>query len=216
MAGRILTQDEKDERAAKMRAKRAAERQNAGEPPARPRAARVPQSVKHAEAVAGMLNLLSVPLMGLGRVNESFLADALTLQMNASPVGDAVAEVAKINPAVGDWLEKGAPAAPYILLGTVLFSLGTQLAVNHGVNLGPLGNGTHPRAVMVAEAKARAAAVEQARKEEEVSVQQQEDAAAQRMAEFDPEHVDPPSRDENEAARRAAEREADSVLEPVI
>lgn len=187
MAGRVLTQEQKDERARKMREKRQAQREEAGAP-APKRAARVPQSVKHAEAVAGMMNLLSVPLMGLGRVNESFLADALTLQMNAEPMGDAVAEVAKINPAVGDWLEKGAPAAPYILLGTVVFSLGAQLAVNHGVRLGPLGNGTHPKAAMVAEAKARVAAVEEARRQEEAAAAQelQEETLRQAAADLGP------------------------------
>lgn len=78
------------------------------------------------------MSLLSVPLMGLGRMNRAFLADAAALQMNAEPVAHALNECAKINPTIARLLSTSAPAVPYVLLGSALFNLGVQIAANHG------------------------------------------------------------------------------------
>lgn len=148
MAGKPWT----DEMKAAAKAKREAAARDKPKPAA-PR--RRPAKDPVADAVETMMGVLSLPLMAMGSRNESFLADALALEMTAEPLGAAMAEVAKVNPAVGEWLEKGAPATPYILLGTVLFSLGSQIAVNHGANIGPLAAQTNPRSVMVAEKRRR-------------------------------------------------------------
>lgn len=169
MAGKPWT----DEMKAAAKAKREAAAKDKPKPAA-PR--RRPTKDPVADAVETMMGVLSLPLMAMGSRNESFLADALALEMTAEPLGAAMAEVAKVNPAVGEWLEKGAPATPYILLGTVLFSLGSQIAVNHGANIGPLAAQTNPRSVMVAEKRRRIAAVQSA--QESTDAEMAADAAA--------------------------------------
>lgn len=145
-----------EERKAAAARKRAAAK--VGAPPAKPAARRGAAGKDPvAEAVETIAGVLAMPLMSLGARNEAFLADALTLEMNAVPFGTAMAEVAKVNPRLGEFFERGAPATPYILLGTVLFSMGTQFAANHGVNLGPLAGSVTPRALMIAAAKERVA-----------------------------------------------------------
>jgi hypothetical protein len=79
--------------------------------------------------------LLSIPLMGMGRMNRAFLADAAALQLNAEPLAHALNEVARINPGVSRLLSTTAPAVPYVLLGSALFNLGAQIAANHGRNI---------------------------------------------------------------------------------
>ena len=115
----------------------------------------------YADTVEQVLHACSVPLMGLGRMNEAFLADALAIQMHARPLAEAVGEIATINPAVADLLDRGAPATPYLLLGSALMQMGVQIAANHG---GPAVMGAHPREAMVAEMRRRmdAAAEQQA------------------------------------------------------
>jgi hypothetical protein len=147
-----------EERKAAARAKR--EAAQGARKAAPPKAANKPDDNRLAVETA--INTLSVPVMYMGRVNESFLADALTMQFAAAPVADAVAQVARINPWLDSALSKGAPATPYILLATTLLSVGAQFAVNHSVKIGPLANSTTPRAQMVAEMKRRMAEQEAA------------------------------------------------------
>ena len=189
-----------EERKAAAAAKRQAAKQAGG---ARPAAAKRAASTVDSNriAVESILMTLSVPVMYLGRVDESFLADAFTLQVSAPAVGDAVAQVAKVNPWLDAALSKGAPATPYILLGTTLLTLGAQFAVNHKVNVGPLASSATPRTVMIDEMKARMhaqaqAAEQQARdaeqeRQEAQAWQAAQDAAdAEQMAQVSPEHVD--------------------------
>jgi hypothetical protein len=161
----------------------AAARRAAAKPAAAPKRAQNKASDNRL-AVETALNTLSVPVMLLGRVNESFLADALTMQLAAEPLGAAAAEVARVNPAFEQFLSRGAPATPYLLLGTTLLSIGAQLAVNHGVKLGPLGGSATPRGEMIAEMKRRMAAAEQAAAADAAAYAQMaaEDAAYAQMA----------------------------------
>lgn len=85
--------------------------------------------------VAEAMSLASIPLMGMGRVNRAFLADAAAVQIAAEPFSHAVNEVAKINPGVARVLSSTAPAFPYVLLGSALFNLGAQIMANHGKHL---------------------------------------------------------------------------------
>lgn len=100
-----------------------------------PRAPKKPAPTDFRPVIEQGVSLLSVALMGLGRSNRAFLADAATLQMNAPEVAHAVNEVAQINPAVRRMLTTTAPALPYVLLGSALFNMGVQIAANHGVAL---------------------------------------------------------------------------------
>jgi hypothetical protein len=206
MAGKPWTQEMKDE------AKRKREAAGTAAKPRPPRATRPRARAGKdpvAEAVETILGVLSLPLMALGAANDVFLADALALEMTAAPLGEAMAEVAKVNPAIGDWLEKGAPATPYILLGTVLFSLGTQIAVNHGANLGPLAAQTNTRAVMVAEKKRRIAEIQLRQEQNDKEIAEDMRAAAQYEKETSEreakEYAEQLERSDAEYARRVAE-----------
>jgi hypothetical protein len=157
MAGKPWSEERRAQHAAKQ----------AGKPStARPAAAPRPRAGNKRDdnrlAVETMLHSLSVPVMLMGRVNESFLADALTMQLAAEPIGQACAEVAKVNPAFEAFLSKGAPATPYLLLATTLISVGGQFAVNHGIKVGPLASSATPREVMIAEMRRRMSDAEQA------------------------------------------------------
>lgn len=147
MAGKPWSEERRAQHAAKM-----AERKAAAPAAAKPKRAR---KDPNAEAVEQMFGVGSVVLMQLGRFNDAFLADALTLQLQAEETGAAFAEVAKVNPRVADLFANTAPATPYILLGTVLLGTGLQIAANHGARLGPLAAQTTPKAVLVAEMRAR-------------------------------------------------------------
>lgn len=81
------------------------------------------------------VGVASALLMGLGRVNRAFLADAAAVQLHAEPVVEAVNEVAKINEGVARLLSMSAPAVPYVMLGGALFQMGAQIAANHGVRI---------------------------------------------------------------------------------
>lgn len=151
MAGKPWSEERKAAFAAKREAAKAA-------PAAKPRGRK---KDPNAEAIEQIYGVGSVILMTLGRVNESFLADALTLQLQAEETGAAFAEVAKINPRIADMLATSAPATPYILLGTVLMGTGLQIAANHGLKLGPLATQTVPRSALIAEMKGRMAQAQQ-------------------------------------------------------
>jgi hypothetical protein len=155
MAGKPWSEERRAQHAAKQAGKPAAPK-----PASAPRPRAANKREDNRLAVETMLHSLSVPIMLMGRVNESFLADALTMQLAAEPIGQACAEVAKVNPAFEAFLTKGAPATPYLLLATTLISVGGQFAVNHGVKVGPLASSATPREVMIAEMKRRMKAAE--------------------------------------------------------
>jgi hypothetical protein len=215
VAGKKWTQEMKDAAAAKRAAAKAA-----GTAPQRPAPARrrAPAVDPVETAVVQIVGVLTLPLMALGSGRESFLADALALEMTAQPLGHAMAEVAKVNPAVGEWLEKGAPATPYLLLGTVLFSLGTQVAVNHGLNIGPLAATTHSRAALVAEKRRQIAELQQAQAEEEQFIRDTAERVAQAEAVEDAERAAAHEADRLEYERRAAEDqwEASDIPAPEV
>ncbi|MBW5252053.1 hypothetical protein JGS39_24140 [Streptomyces sp. P01-B04] len=97
-----------------------------------PKAPRKGAAADFRPAIQEGISLLSVPLMGLGRLNRAFLADAATLQMNSKPLAHALNECAKINPTIERLLSTSAPAVPYVLLGSALFNMGVQMMANHG------------------------------------------------------------------------------------
>jgi hypothetical protein len=65
--------------------------------------------------------------------NIAFKADAVTLASNAEAIGNAVAETAKANDQFASVVDKITAAGPYAALVGVAFSVGGQLARNHGV-----------------------------------------------------------------------------------
>jgi hypothetical protein len=201
MAGKPWTDEMKA--AAKLKREAAAKLNPKPKPAPRPAARRGKDPV--AEAVETIVGVLSLPLMALGTRNESFLADALALELTAQPLGEAMAEVAKVNPAVGEWLEKGAPATPYILLGTVLFSLGSQIAVNHGANLPVLVGATNTRSAMIAEKRRRIGEVQAAQASEDATAEYQRQEAAERARDEAREAAQPVERSDAEYARRVAQ-----------
>lgn len=187
MAGKPWSEERRAAHAQKMAERKAAAPAAAAKPK---RSRKDP----NAEAVEQMYGVGSVILMQMGRFNDAFLADALTLQLQAEETGAAFAEVAKINPRVADLFANTAPATPYILLGTVLLGTGLQIAANHGAKLGPLAAQTTPKAVLVAEMRARMsqaqqfaesqraaaeAELEDMRREQELEAEAQRQAAAE-------------------------------------
>ena len=147
MAGKPWSAERRAQHEAKMAQRKAAQ-------PAAPKPKRSRKD-PNAEAIEQLYGVGSVILMTMGRLNDAFLADALTLQLQAEETGAAFAEVAKINPRVADMLAGAAPATPYVLLGTVVFGTALQIAANHGAKLGPLASQTVPKETMVVEMKAR-------------------------------------------------------------
>lgn len=173
-------------------------RKSQAAPKAKPRVVDVEGSTDRASAVADLINTISVPMMMMGQANDAFLADALTLQLQARPIGEALARVADVNPAVAAFIDGGSTTSPYLLLGSTLLALGSQLAANHGLKVGFLTAGTHPRAVLVAEMQARMANAEAQRQADEEAAQ-----------EFQKMMAEPAPQDEFEAAEPADEPEFD-------
>ena len=182
MAGKPWSEERRAQHAAKQAAKPAAPK-----PASAPRPRAANKREDNRLAVETMLHSLSVPVMLMGRVNESFLADALTMQLAAEPIGQACAEVARVNPAFEAFLSKGAPATPYLLLATTLISVGGQFAVNHGVKVGPLASSATPREVMIAEMKRRMAdtAAQAEREERQYQEMHAQNVADQAAGVFD-------------------------------
>ena len=154
MAGKPWSEERRAQHAAKMAERKAAAPAAAAKPK---RSRKDP----NAEAVEQAYGVGSVILMGLGKFNDAFLADALTLQMQAEETGLAFAEVCKINPRVADMLSSSAPAMPYVLLGTVILGTGLQIASNHGAKLGPLAAQVVPKEALVLEMRARMSQAQQ-------------------------------------------------------
>jgi hypothetical protein len=138
----------------------------------KPKVVEVGGSTDRASAVADLINTLSVPMMVMGNANDAFLADALTLQLQARPIGEAMARVAEVNPAVAAFIDSGSVTSPYLLLGSTLLALGSQLASNHGIKIGFLTAGTHPKSVLVTEMRTRMEAAEMQRQADEAAAQE--------------------------------------------
>jgi len=71
-------------------------------------------------------------VMGQRSNSEPLLCDAVVIAENAAPLGAACAEVAKVNPRFAKALDKILEVGPYGALVTVAFSVGMQVAANHG------------------------------------------------------------------------------------
>lgn len=171
-----------EERKAAYAAKRAAAK------PAASKAA--PKRDPNAQVVSSVWSMIGVALMPLGRANDAFLADSVVFTDTADAMGDACAELAKINDGFANFLSKGAPATPYLTIGVILMTAGLQVAANHGAPLGPLAAQTMPKAVLVQEAHNRMSQAEAQR------------AAMQQMADANQAYWD-----EQELAKRSAESE---------
>ena len=149
-------------------------------PAPKPGPPRVKKSAPPADfrpVVAEVVNLLGVALMGIGRKNRAFLADAATVQMHAPELAHAVNEVAKINPVIARALSTTAPAVPYVLLGSALFNMGVQLAANHGRRISAPGVTVHDPNELAAAMEAQMGEAQRQAKEQEAAA-----AAAQQPA----------------------------------
>lgn len=196
MAGKPWSEERRAAHAAKQAAK------NAGTPSAPPRQ-RASKKDPNAQAVETVWSTAAMALMGFGRFNEGFLADSVVFQDTAEPMGAACAELAKINEGFADLLSKGAPATPYLMVGSILFSMGTQIAANHGAKLGPLQGTTIPRDVLIGEARRRMSEAQQ----------QQEALAAQAKAEREWLEGEARAAEEAQRERDAALRQASESLD---
>lgn len=187
-----------EERRAAFAAKQAEKKAGA---PSAPK--RGPKRDPNAVAVETVWQTIGVGLMGFGRLSDAFLADSVVFQDTAAPMGDACAEIAKVNPRFEEFLSKGAPATPYLLAGTILFSITTQVAVNHGVKLGPLQSQTLPKSVLVQEAHRRMSEAQQQQAQMEAQAKEEQEWLA-RQAEQMQETVQA-VREHDAATRQASE-----------
>lgn len=82
--------------------------------------------------VMGLLQIPTVALAMLGRVNPVYALDAATLQLHAAPIAQAVHDTATADDRVAAILDKVLAAGPYGALLGALIPVALQIAANHG------------------------------------------------------------------------------------
>lgn len=115
--------------------------------------------LSHAEIVTGVQGLCqvvaAVPLLLSKRVQAektrvALKADAITIVSRAEEIADACAQTAAADPKFAALMTRVCQAGPYAALMTVAFSVGSQVARNHGMGSLP---GTMDPAEMVRQAE---------------------------------------------------------------
>jgi hypothetical protein len=109
----------------------------------------------------GLVQLTDMPkgiLLGLGYKtgNEAMLADAVTIDMHAAPVCDAVAQLAEDNDRLAAVIDRLVEVGPMAQLGMVVGAMVAQLARNHGALPAPVAamlGGSHDPAELAEVAK---------------------------------------------------------------
>lgn len=90
------------------------------------------EAVDYRPGVAGLLQLPTVMLAMLGRVNPAYSLDALTLNLHTPAIAEAVHQTAINDDRVAAILDKVLAAGPYGALLGALIPVGLQIAANHG------------------------------------------------------------------------------------
>lgn len=135
-----------------------------------PKSARAPQAVKKVPSpqtdaerksgVQGLVQIGAAVCMLLDQrtpdSNIAFRADAITLANASDPIADAVVEVARNNAQFAATIDRITSAGPYAALISVGFSVGLQLASNHGLKAAQM-MGAHSPEAIVASVEAPAA-----------------------------------------------------------
>jgi hypothetical protein len=106
-----------------------------------PRASTPAVDKERAESVADTMNLAAgLLLMGHASNKDknpalatALAADAATLSSTAETFGAACSNLAKHSPGFARMIDGGGKAGPWFAFTTVTFSIGSQLAVNHGM-----------------------------------------------------------------------------------
>jgi hypothetical protein len=109
----------------------------------------------------GLLQLTDMPkgiLLGLGYKadNEALLADAVTLDMHAAPVCDAIAQLAEDNDRLALVIDRVIEVGPLAQIGMVVGALAAQIARNHNAMPAPVAamlGGSHDPAELAAVAR---------------------------------------------------------------
>lgn len=93
------------------------------------------QDAVRAEGVKGLVQLGAGVCLLLDQRTEgdAYKADALTLANSADEISRAVVETARHNARFGALVDKVCSAGPYAALVQIAFSVGAQIARNHGV-----------------------------------------------------------------------------------
>ena len=86
------------------------------------------------QGVAGIVQLAAggCLLAERGTGQKAYKADAITLASSAADIGSAVADVADQDERFARVIDKVCAAGPYSALISVMFSVGSQIARNHG------------------------------------------------------------------------------------
>lgn len=164
---RAMSEPAGDDKAPPKRAERKPEAAGAGDAPrvkrgpGRPRKdATEPQKAKpaglsrevRAQGVQGMVQLGAGACLLVERATgqEAFRADAITLASAAEEIGSAVAGVCDQDERFARVVDRICAAGPYSALITVMFSVGSQVARNHGAQV----PGTHDPAELIEMAEA--------------------------------------------------------------
>lgn len=121
---------------------------------AAPKVVKVQTDAQRKAGVQGLVQIGSVICLALDQRTKpedvSFRADAYTLAGNADAISDAVVETAKQNEGFARALDKITAAGPYAALTAVAFSVGMQLASNHGVTIARTLGAQDPRDLVAA------------------------------------------------------------------
>lgn len=100
------------------------------------------------EGVQGLVQIAATVCLVLDQrtpdTSIAFRADAVTLSSNAEAIGSAVAETARSSEQFARAVDKITAAGPYAALVGVAFSVGGQLARNHGVRAAEMLGATPP------------------------------------------------------------------------
>jgi hypothetical protein len=159
---RAMSEPQGDDKAPPKRAERkpepSSERPRVKRSPARPRASQKPSEpvpgLSKAERVEGVKGLVQLGAVGVSLVGQrvpepqktAFLADAVTLSVSSDQLAEAVADTCDKDPRLARVIDRVCSAGPYGALVIAAFTVGKQIARNHGVNM----PGTHAPEDLVA------------------------------------------------------------------
>lgn len=116
-------------------ARRAAYEAKRAAAPSRPAAQKKPAGPDYAGAVAGLFQIgaFVTGMAAQKKQSVALAADAATLVVYGSKVGEGAAKVAESDPRIAALLERIATVGPYAALLTPLVSMAAQMVSNHGM-----------------------------------------------------------------------------------
>lgn len=145
-APRRLTPEQREEVRARPRKTRTASKSTRTKTRAPARVSTPAVDQERAESVAETMNLVAAgAMMGYAANKDknpelatAFAADAVVFSSQADAFGTACANLAKHSPGFAKMVDGGGKAGPWFAFGTAVYTIGAQIAANHGLIPGGL------------------------------------------------------------------------------